>query len=117
MEGVAVWLSTLCREGSERAGQLRSVDWRRPVGSPSVASITSLGFLPWTSEPLSKEVLMENLIELVNSKEITFCLQSRLNPEIFLKGDFKIATENKIILYSNCTVMSSAIENILNSSI
>ena len=60
---------------------------------------------------------MENLIELVNSKEITFCLQSRLNPEIFLKGDFKIATENKITLYSNCTVMSSAIENILNSSI
>ena len=87
------------------------------MGSPSVASITSLGFLPWTSEPLSKEVLMENLIELVNSKEITFCLQSRLNPEIFLKGDFKIATENKITLYSNCTVMSSAIENILNSSI
>jgi len=58
-----------------------------------------------------------NLIELVNSKEITFCLQSRLNLEIFLKGAFKIASENKIILYSNYTVMSSVIENILNSSI
>lgn len=111
MEGVAVWLSILCKWSTLDSFIQSTVGFQ--WAAHSVASITSLGFLPCTSEPLSKW----SLIELVNSKEISFYLQSRLNLEVFLKGAFKIASENKIILYSNYTVMNSVIENIQNSSI
>ena len=55
MEGVAVWLSMLCRQ---RQPSMLDSFIQSTVGfqwaAHSVASITSLGFLPCTSEPLSK---------------------------------------------------------------
>lgn len=113
MEGVAVWLSTLCRR-RQRARQTAS--FSRLEASSGQPTLWPASLLLASSPGLQNLSVNGNLIELVNSKEITFCLQSRLNPEVFLK-DFKIATENKITLYSNYTVMSSATENILNSSI
>lgn len=109
-----MWLSTPCRR---RQRARRTASFSPLEASSGQPTLWPASLLLASSPGLQNLSVNGNLIELVNSEEITFCLQSRLNPEVFLKGDFKIATENKITLYSNYTVMSSAIENILKSSI
>lgn len=86
-------LCALQVKAAEHTGQLHSFDCRLLEGQP----------VPWPASlhlascsVLQKHSVKGDLTEFVNSKEITFRLQSRLSPEVFLNRVLKLPLTTRL---------------------